>query len=63
MKRKKSYVKEIWGRQEGVGLEYASTGQSRGTSPHVRRKRTIAQGDTWYNSGGLVTPSVTGTAG
>ena len=21
-KRKKSYVKEIWGRQEGVGLEY-----------------------------------------
>ena len=26
-KRKESYSKEIWGPQEGVGLEYASTGQ------------------------------------
>ena len=33
-----------------VQLKHISTGQIRGTSPRVRRKRTMAQGDAWYNS-------------
>ena len=33
-----------------VVLRHISTGQIRGTSPRVRRKRTMAQGDAWYNS-------------